>query len=73
MMVPEYVTLLIVRERMQETMRQAELWRALRAARSACRPFRVRLGLALLRLGRAPLDRRSPPPGTSIELGEGFS
>ena len=63
----EDTMLLMAKERIQEAERRAELSRALRLARPPHRPARVRLGMALVRLGQWILGRPSTAQGTRIE------
>ena len=66
----EDIALLMARERMEDAMRFAELRRALRDARAPRRPVRVRLGTALVRLGRWIMGRSSEGPRAHIGLGQ---
>jgi hypothetical protein len=51
MYIHEYTALTIAKERMEDAARSAALMRALRLARAPRRSARLRLGLALVRLG----------------------
>ena len=51
MFIEDHAMLLMARERMKETSRSAEQRRALRLAEAPRQSIRVRLGIALVRLG----------------------
>ena len=59
---------LVVKERMEDAVRFVEQRRAVRAASLTRPPARVRLGLALVRLGRRIMRYPSPVPGSPSEL-----
>ena len=63
MYIHEDMMLLMARERMEVAMRYAEQRRAVRAARPARPPARVRLGLALVRLGHWIMGNTYTPNG----------
>ena len=67
MHIHEDTMLLMARERILEAERRAEVSRALRMTRPAHRPVRVRLGMALVRLGQWIMGRPSTAQGTRIE------
>jgi hypothetical protein len=67
MHIHEDMLLLMTRERIREAERRAEVSRALRLARPARRPARIRLGMALVRLGQWIMGRPSTTQGTRIE------
>lgn len=67
MHIHEDTMLLMARERILEAERRAEVSRALRMARPARRPARVRLGMALVRIGQWIMGRPSTTQGTRIE------
>lgn len=64
----EEMMLLMAKERMEEASRYAEWRRALRLAQGPRRPARVRLGMALIRLGHWIMGHPSPAPGSPIGL-----
>ena len=67
MHIHENMMLLMTRERIREAERRAEVSRALRQARPARHPARVRLGMALIRLGEWIMGRSLTTPGTRVE------
>ena len=68
MFIEDYTMLLIARERMNETSRSAEQRRALRLAEAPRQSIRVRLGIALVRLGHWMMGQYTPTPRTPIGL-----
>jgi len=64
----EHTMVMIAKERMADAVRAAEQMRALGHARALRPPARVRLGLAIVRLGRWIQGRPSPGLGTPIGL-----
>jgi len=68
MFIEDYAMLLMARERMEETLGSAEQRRAFRSAEAPHRLTRVRLGIALIRLGHWMIRQSSPTPGTPIGL-----
>ena len=68
MFIEDYTMLLIARERMNETSRSAEQRRALRLAEAPRQSIRVRLGIALVRLGHWMMGQYAPTPRTPIGL-----
>jgi hypothetical protein len=73
MYIHEDIVMMIVKERMDDAMRFAEHRRALRLARASRPSARVRLGMALIRLGRWLMGGSSPSAGTTIRLGQAHS
>ena len=63
MYMDEQIILRMARERVEEALRAAQRRRALRSGR-ARRSTRVRLGIALVRLGHRMLGQPSPAPST---------
>lgn len=68
MYIHEHTAVLMAKERMKDAWRHAEQMQALRLARTPHRSPRVRLGMALVRLGHWIQGQSSPTPGTSIGL-----
>ena len=68
MYIEDHAMLLMARERMEDAARSAEQRRVLRLARAPRRTTRVRLGLALVRLGHWVMGQSFPTPGTPIGL-----
>ena len=68
MFIEDYAMLLMASERMQETSRSAEQRRALRLAEAPRRSTKVRLGIALIRLGHRSLSQSSATPESPIGL-----
>jgi len=64
----EDMMLLIAKDRMEDALRFAESRRAIHLARGPRPPARVRLGLAVIRLGHWLLGHPSPARGTPIGL-----
>ena len=68
MFIEDHVMLLMARERMEEASRSAEQRRVLRLAEAPHRSTRIRLGIALIRLGHWIMGQSSPTPGTPLGL-----
>jgi hypothetical protein len=66
MCIHEYAAVLMAKERMEDACRSAERMRLLRLARPPRRSRRIRLGMALVRLGHWVQGQPSPTPGTPI-------
>ena len=64
----EDTALLMARERMEDAMRFAEQRRLLRHARGPRQPARVRLGLAIVRLGRWLMGSSPEAPRAHVGL-----
>lgn len=76
MYIHEDAVMLAVKERMEDAMRLAEQRRALRAARPGRPPrrsARVRLGMALVRLGHWIMGESLPGPGSALGIGQAGS
>jgi hypothetical protein len=69
MYIHEQVAILIAKERMEDAVHSAEALRALRFTRVPRRGGRVRLGSALIRLGRW-LQGQSSGPAAPISFGQ---
>lgn len=65
----EQIAIRMVKDRMEDAVRSAEVRRALRQARRTRRPVRVRLGSALIRLGRRLQGQPSTVSATPFGLG----
>ena len=68
MFIEDHAMLLMARERMEETSRSAEQRRALRLAEAPHRSTRIRLGMALIRLGHWILSQSAATPESPIRL-----
>ena len=66
MFIEDQAMLLMARERMEETSRSADQRRALRSAEAPHRSTRVRLGIALIRLGHWILSQSAASPESPI-------
>jgi hypothetical protein len=73
MYIHEYTVMMIAKQRMDDAMRYAEHRRALRLAREPGPSTKVRLGMALIRVGRWLMGESSPSTGTTIRLGQAQS
>jgi hypothetical protein len=69
MHIHEDTVVLMAKERMEDALRSADRMRALRLARGPRRSTRVRLGMALVRLGHRILGGSSSSPGSPIISG----
>ena len=67
MFIEDHTMLLMARERMEYASRSAEQRRVLRLARGPRRATRVRLGLALVRLGHWIMGQSFVAPGATHE------
>jgi len=70
MYIHEQIAIRMAKERMEEAVHSAEALRALRLTRESRRPARVRLGSALIRLGRWLQGQRSSSPAAPVGLGQ---
>ena len=68
MFIEDHAMLLMARERREETSRSAEQRRALRLAEAPHRSTRIRLGMALIRLGHWILSQSAATPESPIGL-----
>jgi hypothetical protein len=68
MFIEDHAMLLMARERLEEASRSAEQRRTLRLAEAPHRSTRIRLGIALIRLGHWIMGQSSPAPGTPLGL-----
>ncbi len=73
MYIHEDIALMIVKERVDDARRFAEHRRALRLARTARPSTKIRLGMALVRVGSWLMGESSPSAGTTIRLGQAHS
>ena len=70
MYIQEQVAVRMGKERMEDAMRSAEVRRAFRLAGAPRRPVRLRLGSALIRLGRRLQGEPSSIPVAPVGLGQ---
>jgi len=68
MYIHEQIAIRMVKERMEDAVRSAEVLRALRHTRRPRRPARIRLGSALIRLGRWLQGQPSSIPAAPVGL-----